>query len=335
MKDRKSNGWSVMGTGTIATELMVAAIRAVGDRPLWVVSRRKQDATLFAQDLDIPKSTADLGEVWRDPAVKKVYVSARLSRRRHYILEAATQRKHILCDGPIAAQSRVAAQLSDACAEAGILLAINQPARASLIHQTMQRLILEGELGIVQSVVIVRGGAFHPALNRRIEDADEHGDIFIDSCLDDIDLTRFLTGSEPVTVCAVTKPKPEDPRHIIYAITMDSGVLVQSHASFSTTDVESMVMVLGDKAALIAHGTLGGRGTGTLTRRSGGRNELVPVREREPHLATMESVIQALDGQRTFLATGRDNIVALKTMEALAKSARLGRAVAVAAPEQR
>jgi hypothetical protein len=62
-------GWAVMGTGTIATENMVTAIRSIGHRVLWVVSQDKRDAAVFAQDLKIPKFTTDLNRVLRDPAV--------------------------------------------------------------------------------------------------------------------------------------------------------------------------------------------------------------------------------------------------------------------------
>lgn len=106
LRQNAEEGWSVMGTGTIATEHMVAAIRAMGHSPLWVVSKSRADALHFSNDLGIPQATTDLERVRSDPAVKFAYISASLKRRPHYVLAAADAGKHILCDGPLSQDSR-------------------------------------------------------------------------------------------------------------------------------------------------------------------------------------------------------------------------------------
>ncbi|TIW74652.1 MAG: Gfo/Idh/MocA family oxidoreductase, partial [Mesorhizobium sp.] len=167
MATHGKTGWSVMGTGTIATEQMVAGIRAQGHTPLWVVSRRKLDAAHFAQDLDIPQWTTNLSSALGDPDVEFIYVSARIQRRAHYITAAAQAGKNVLCDGPISESSKMAAALVRVCDTAGIVLAVHHPFRASAIHQTMRRLIVDGEIGKVQSILITREGPYKPTAKRR------------------------------------------------------------------------------------------------------------------------------------------------------------------------
>ncbi|PDT51231.1 MULTISPECIES: Gfo/Idh/MocA family oxidoreductase [Sinorhizobium] len=322
-------GWAVMGTGTIATEQMVTAIRAIGHSPLWVVSKSKTDALHFANDLDIPQATTDMERIWSDPAVKFVYISATLKRRQHYVLAAADAGKHILCDGPLSEDSKTARRLIKHCSDNGVVLAVNQPLRASAIHQTMHRLILDGEIGTIQSVSILRGGPFQPPPNRRGEISCDRGSVFLHICAEDIDLARFLTGGEPLEAIAFAKESNGSPHHLAYTIRMDDGSFLQAHESFGTADMESMVVAAGTDGVLLASGTLSSRGSGVLVRRLAGRNELVPVRDRDLHTATLEEFVAAARHQASPLATGRDSFAALVATEAVASAAKRGRATGI------
>ncbi|RWF44669.1 MAG: Gfo/Idh/MocA family oxidoreductase [Mesorhizobium sp.] len=329
MATHGKTGWSVMGTGTIATEQMVAGIRAQGHTPLWVVSRRKLDAAHFAQDLDIPRWTTNLLDALGDPDVEFTYVSARIGRRGHYITAAAQAGKNVLCDGPISESSKTAAALVRMCDTAGIVLAVHNPFRASAIHQTMRRLIVDGEIGKVQSILITREGPYKPAAKRRKDDLESDSDIYLDMSVDDIDLARFLTGAEPQEVSALGANEGGAPNQISYAFKLDDGSIFQSFESFAIMDMESMVVVAGDRGSLIAHGTLNGKASGTLMRRHGAKNELVPVRDGDSHVATVEDFVSAGDRQMSWLARGSDNVAALRAAEAVAAAATKRRTIAI------
>lgn len=312
MHARQDLGWSVMGTGTIASEHMVAAIRAAGHEPLWVVSRNRQYAAHFSQDMEIPGIAVDARQALRDPRVGFAYVSAAKGRRKHYILAAAAEGKHVLCDGPIAASSRVAADLAEACSKAGVILALNQPLRALSLHQTMRRLVQEGEIGTLQSLLISRGAPFQPPPNRHPDEVVDRNDALVDLTVDDIDLARFLTGREPAAVAALSAG---DQR--AYAIEMSGGAILQAYESFTTAEFESVVMLAGDRGTLVAHGTLSGKGSGTLIRRLNGRNELIPVRERDQDVATVEAFLDLPQKTRPWMSLAKDNVIALRTVEAI------------------
>lgn len=325
---KETNGWSVMGTGTIATEHMVAAIRSVGHEPRWVVSRNKEYARCFSVDTGIPHSSTDARRALHDVKVGFVYVSATRDRRKHYISAACAAGKHILCDGPVSNGSKSARELVLQCERAGVMLTLNQPHRASTIHQTMRRLLREGEIGELQSVLVIRGAPFHPPANRRSGEDGDEGEILLDVSVDDIDLARFLTGEEPQEVSAlpatsVTKAQQQ----IAYNVRMTGDVVFQAYESFSTAEFESIVMLAGNHGALIAHGTLNGKGSCILIRRLGGRNELTPVRERDPHHATVEEFLASRHRSSDWLCLGEDNVVALRTIEAIAEANRKRRTV--------
>ncbi len=327
MSSTAKAGWSVMGTGTIAAEQMVAAIRSAGHEPLWVVSRNREYANSFSEDMKIPQTATEPRRALRDPSVGFVYVGATRERRRHYILSAAAARKHILCDGPIAQNSRVATALMQQCQKAEIILALNLPSRSSTIHQTMRRLLLEGIIGSLQSLLIIRAAPFQPSPARRSDETDALSDIFLDVSVEDIDLARFLTGRDPVEVTAL--PNGGSREQIAYAARLTGDVVFQAYESFTTAEIESAVILAGDHGALIAHGTLNGKGSGTLTRRLGNRNELIPVKDRDPHRVTIDGFLSSVVRPSTWIGGAYDNVVALETAEAVAAAARTRRTVAI------
>lgn len=318
-----------MGTETIATEQMVAAIRSIGHQTLWVVSRNAQYAGTFAGDLDIPNATDDLEHVWADQEVRFVYVSATRERRSYHIAAAAEAGKHILCDGPISNEREEAARLVSLCHNRKVTLAVHHIARASNVHQTMKRLIRDGEIGQIHSIVVARGGAFHPSPNRRAQLNNPEGDIFFDAAIEDIDLVRFLTDAEPHQVTGLAKPMNGAAQHLAFVLSMDDGCIFQAHASFLTAEIEDTVMVAGSKGSLIASGTLYGRGSGTLTRRIGGKNELIPIRDQDVHVAAVQDFVTGLHGRPTWLSTGEDSVANLNALDAIMSSIRTGKVVGV------
>lgn len=329
MHSRQEPGWSVMGTGTIATEHMVAAIRSAGHHPLWVVSRNRHYATDFSQDMQIPGIAVDARRSLRDPRVGFAYVSAVRDRRKHYILAAAAEHKHVLCDGPIAGTSRMAATLVEACKAAGIILALNQPFRTMAPHRTMRRLAQDGEIGTVQSLLIARGAPYQPPPNRHLDERADRSDALFELAVDSVDLARFLTGQEPATVAVLSAAPPgTEAGQSSYAIGMSGGAIFQCYESFTTAEFESIVMLAGDRGTLIAHGTLSGKGSGTLVRRLNGRNELIPVRDRDPHVTTIEAFLALPQTPATWMSLGDDNVIALRTAEAVS-AAQKKRPVAV------
>jgi 1,5-anhydro-D-fructose reductase (1,5-anhydro-D-mannitol-forming) len=309
---------------------MVTAIRAMGHEPLWVVSRNKEYARYFSIDTGIPKTSTDVRRALRDQQVGFAYVNVVLDRRYYYISAACAAKKHILCDGPISTNSKHAYALVAQSKESGVMLAVNQPHRASTIHQTMRRLLREGEIGRLQSLLVVRGGPFQPLAKRRSEEAKREGEILLDVSVYDVDLARFLTGEEPREVIVLPGALQEGAQsQVAYSVRMTGDVIFQAYESFSIAEIESTVMLAGEHGALIAHGTLNDKGSRTLVRRVGSRNELTPVRERDPYHATVEDFLTSRHRPLSWLCRGEDSIQALRTIEAIAEANRKRRPVSL------
>jgi 1,5-anhydro-D-fructose reductase (1,5-anhydro-D-mannitol-forming) len=210
-----------------------------------------------------------------------------------------------------------------------VRLAVNQLLRASTIHQTMRRLIRDGEIGGVPSVLVVRGGPHRQQLHRRAQDPNPADDIDLSVLIDDIDLVRFLTGAELVGASALTSLSAQETNQIAYSMHFDNGALFVAQDSIKSTDVDSLLMVVGERGTIVANGTLDGRSAGTLVRKIAGKKEFVPIRERDPHIAIATDFAGSDRSEPAWLAMGEDNVVALCAAEALRSSSQKRRPVAV------
>lgn len=100
-----------------------------------------------------------------------------------------------------------------------------------------------------------------------------------------------------------------------------SGTLRRGHRSGAVSDggepVEAFALA-GSRRILMATGTLGARGAGTLLRRVDGRSERIPIRERDACLVSAEH----------FVASVLDGVRSLRASEAVVRASRRGRGVA-------
>ena len=337
MNDAASVGWGVVGASAIAREYVIDAIRRTGGVPLWLTSRSDAHRTDFAHEFGIPHHSADLADMLADERVKAVYVSSINSLHRPQVIKAAQAGKHILCDKPLATRAADALKMVKACDKAGVVLAVNHHLRSSPVHQTMRRMIAAGDIGEVRSLIIVHAGLLRPTLQTwRIKDPDE-GAIYLDLSVHDIDLASFLLQQQAQAAIgigdALALGVAETHDHTMYALRMSGGAFVQVHESFVTPDVESQVMAYGSDGILIASGTLAQKSTGTLIRRTRGRNESIPLRANDIYADTVEQFLAAIDGRGEPRATGRDGLASLVGAEAVARAVKTRKSVAIKVPE--
>jgi 1,5-anhydro-D-fructose reductase (1,5-anhydro-D-mannitol-forming) len=335
--DAASAGWGVVGASAIAREYVIDAIRRTGGVPLWLTSRSDAHRTDFAHELGIPHHSAELADMLADERVKAVYISSINSLHREQVIKSARAGKHILCDKPLATRAADALKMVKACDKAGVVLAVNHHLRSSPVHQTMRRMIAAGDIGEVRSLIIVHAGLLRPTLQTwRIKDPDE-GAIYLDLSVHDIDLASFLLQQQAQAAIgigdALALGVAETHDHTMYALRMSGGAFVQVHESFVTPDVESQVMAYGSDGILIASGTLAQKSTGTLIRRTRGRNESIPLRANDIYADTVEQFLAAIEGRGEPRATGRDGLASLVGAEAVARAVKTRKSVEIKVPE--
>ena len=147
---RKDVGIGCAGAGFIMRDCHLVAYRQAGFRPVAIASRDPGRARAVARLHDIPRAHASYRDLLGDPAVEVLDVAVPPDAQPALIRQAvqrAGQIRGILAQKPLAMSVPEARACVDACAQAGIMLAVNQNMRYDQSVRALKDLLQRGWLG--------------------------------------------------------------------------------------------------------------------------------------------------------------------------------------------
>jgi predicted dehydrogenase len=105
----------------------------------------------FVRSAD-PAEGTHFTDVLRDPSLRAVVLATPHSLHREQAIAAARAGKHVFCEKPLALRVADAQAMLDACARAGVVLAVGHNRRFWPALQELKRIVERGELGRVLHV---------------------------------------------------------------------------------------------------------------------------------------------------------------------------------------
>jgi predicted dehydrogenase len=138
-----------VGAGFIMRDCHLVAYRQAGFNPVAIASRDPANARAVAERHGIPKVCATVAELLADPELEVLDVAVPPDDQPA-VLHAAAQAgrvKGILAQKPLAMSVREARECVEACARAGIALAVNQNMRYDPAVRALKHLLGSGALG--------------------------------------------------------------------------------------------------------------------------------------------------------------------------------------------
>lgn len=205
--------WGIMGCAQIATGSVMPAIQESETGVIQAVASRGLDkSSAVAAEFGIEKAYGSYEELLADPDVDAVYIPLPNHLHCQWVIRAAEAGKHILCEKPIALDSREAADMVEACRKAGVILAEAYMYRHHPRINELQEIIASGEIGELRSI---RGTfTYNDATdtsNIRFKSAWGGGSLYDVGCYP-LTAARLLFGAEPeaVTVQALFSPEHDN-----------------------------------------------------------------------------------------------------------------------------
>ncbi|MBT2291268.1 Gfo/Idh/MocA family oxidoreductase [Paenibacillus albidus] len=193
--------WGIMGCAQIAIGSVMPAIQD-SERGVIVAiaSRGLEKSSAVAADFGIEKAYGSYEELLADPEIDAVYIPLPNHLHREWVIRAAEAGKHVLCEKPIALDSREAAEMVKACKEAGVHLAEAYMYRHHPRIAELQEIIASGEIGELRSI----RGTFtyndaEDKSNIRFKAAWGGGSLYDVGCYP-LSAARLLFGTEPEAV---------------------------------------------------------------------------------------------------------------------------------------
>jgi myo-inositol 2-dehydrogenase/D-chiro-inositol 1-dehydrogenase len=143
-------------------------------------------------------TVADTARALADPAVDALLVASPTDTHSGLIEAGAKAGKAILCEKPVDLDVGRAKAAVAAAGRAGVLLAIGFNRRYDPSFRRIRQGIDAGEIGAVESVLIVSRDPSPPPVSY----VKHSGGLFRDMAIHDLDMARWLLGEEPVEVTA-------------------------------------------------------------------------------------------------------------------------------------
>ncbi len=190
---------AVIGSGFIGP-VHVEALRRLGVNVRGVLDATPELAEAAAEQMGLPIAYASLDELLGDDDVQVIHITT--PNRLHYPMAKAVlgAGKHVLCEKPLAMNSKESAELVGLAEESGVVAAVNYNVRFYPLCLEARDMVQRGDVGEISSLCgsYVQDWLFHPTdYNWRVL-ADQGGQLraVADIGTHWIDLVHNITGLE-------------------------------------------------------------------------------------------------------------------------------------------
>ena len=326
--------WGLIGASTIAAQHMIDAIRAQPDNEIsCVLSSNAERGRAFAREHNIASSASSLEELLADASIGCVYISTTNELHYEQALAAIAAGKHVLCEKPLAMNVSDARAMVHAAAAAKLVFATNHHLRNAGSHQKIKQLIAAGSVGEVLSIRIFHAVMLPPNLHGwRINSAAAGGGVIADIVVHDADTVRFYLDEDPQEVVALEQSGSlgqgvEDSAMALWR--MPSGIMVQSHESFTHPSAGSGIEVHGSKGSIFARGVMTQRPVGTIELHNSGGVTPQSFSAHNLYESSVRRFIAATRGEGEPAASGVDGVKSLAVALAVKQAAVSGERVQV------
>ena len=151
------------------------------------------------QEISGIKLTRDFGEIAQDPRIDGIIIAAPSKHHIEYVEASIQAGKHVFCEKPVAFEPTSIRRLNSLAKNTGVRVQVGFNRRFDPTLATLKRRVDDGEIGDSQLIKITNRDPSRPDL----EFVKSSGGMFMDLCIHDFDMLRYITGSNIVDVYAM------------------------------------------------------------------------------------------------------------------------------------
>jgi predicted dehydrogenase len=326
-------GWGIVGTGRVADTSVAPGIAKLPDAELVAsVGRDPAKARAFAQQHG-GRAYDTYEELLADDAVDVVYVATPNALHADQVVAAAQAGKHVFADKPLATSSADAEHAVAACEAAGVKLGINFQTRHHEGVGEVRAAIRDGAIGDVLIVECEVSPGLGPLKGWRTDPQLAGLGTINNLGVHAYDLLRYLTGSEIDEVTVLTNVGREDELETIALalLRFDDGTLGYVNANQAVPDYRPDLAIYGSAGRIVGQSvTRPFIERGSFAIRSGDDERTIEVQTKDAFDRSVAAFNDAVLRGTEPNPSGVDGLRSVQLTEAMARSAREGRTVALA-----
>ena len=335
-------GYAVVGLGAISQQAVLPAFaHSRNARLVAVVSGDREKARRLAGEFSAPYSYSydQYSACLKNPEVQAVYVATPPGEHEKYTVQAASAKKHVLCEKPLAATVEQARRMVRACRDHSVLLMTAYRKYFEPGSVALKKLVAKGELGRVD-IIHAAFTEFRPAgdstpgwmLQRKLAGGGPLMDVGV-YC---VNTSRWLVDEDPIEATAFrwtrNKKRFKDVEEgIAFRLRFPSDLILQGTASWGSA-LASFVQVHGEKGWASLSPAFAFEEERRLTGKIAGRwfaHEFTAIDEFALELDAFAGCIRENRKPEPDGVQGMRDIVIL---DAIYRAAKLGRPVAIRYP---
>lgn len=328
-------GWALVGLGSLSkNQLAPALAKTTHSRLAAIVTGTPAKAAEWQKQYEIPDSHVynyeNFDRIVDNPDVDVVYVVLPNSMHEEFTIRAAKAGKHVFCEKPMANTAEECRRMIEAVKSAGKQLGIGYRCQFEPHHVECMRLAREkvfGELKFIEAGFGFQAG--DPA-QWRLRKSLAGGGALMDVGIYAIQACRYLTGEEPVEIVAQeTKTDPvkfaEVDETISCSMKFPSGLLASLMTTYAFNG-SNFFTAIGQGGRFGLEAAYGYGGQKGWSSQPGVKIEF-PATD---HFAVeMDLFSRAILDGKPFAPAGEEGLKDLLVIEAIYRSIREGKAVAV------
>jgi len=316
---------AVIGLGSMGRNHVRVWDEAVDGVELVAIADPDPEALRRASDGRRVRAYADAGAMLAEESLDLVSVAVPTSMHLPATLAALGSGAHVLVEKPIAASREEAEAMMAAATDAGRILSVGHIERFNPAIRELRRRLAAGELGRIFEIRATRLGPF-PA---RIRDVG----VVLDLAPHDLDVMRYLIGSDPVRVYGETERRIHTDHEDLFAglLRFANGAVGVLDINWLTPTKQRTLTVTGERgmftADYLAQDLVRWANPADATVAEGDR-EPIAVERREPLVVELEEFARAVRDGGPAPVDPHEAMVALLLARALVDSANSGSAIA-------
>jgi predicted dehydrogenase len=325
--------FGVFGTGRIA-RTFVAALQPSAEVEVGAIaSRELRQAQSFADEFGISTAYGSYQELLNDSTIEAIYNPLPIGLHAAWSIKAAEAGKHVLCEKALALNAAEAVRIFQAAERNGVRIVEAYPYRAQPHAAALRDLIENGTIGTIR--LIYSSFGFPMPRDGDIRFSRElGGGALLDAGSYPISLVRFLVGSAPTRVSAVSQLGTRGV-DLVTAATLEhsDGIVAQVSCAFGTVPYRT-ALIVGDAGTVETsfpnQPSAAFPSSFRLRRGSGWHEEtrIIEIHAVDAFLAQAESFAGMISGRTQWIgATPEESLDIARTMDAIVESSMAGRPV--------
>jgi xylose dehydrogenase (NAD/NADP) len=318
--------WGILSTARINRHVIPASRASEKVELVAVASRDAGRARDYAREWGIERAHSSYEALLADPEVEAVYVSLPNALHCEWSTRALEAGKHVLCEKPLSRRTAEVEAAFDAAERGGRLLMEAFMYRHNPQTERLVELVAEGAVGDLRLVRSAFSfGVGDPANIRLAADLDGGG--LMDVGCYCVSGSRLLAG-EPERVYAEQVLGPSGVDVVLAATIRFSGNVLAQFDCGVALPVRDELEAIGSEGSIFLDDPWHCREPTIELRRDGGVEE-IRLEPADSYLLELENLSDAIRGETAPLLGRADAVAQARALEALARSAESGVAVAL------